>query len=121
MFFKAVFKPKTSDGAIALDNLLRAKLKKPMNYRLGHAFRVTIDVPDQGDVNKTRDECFKTAEWAQHNNGFADDIFYSVIGYDDELRIIFDSSCPTCKAASKKKTEPKTPHHEHDKGEGDEE
>ncbi len=98
MFFKAVLKPKNGDVAVAMDKLLQAKLKPPMNYRLGHYFRVMIDVPDCGSPAKTRDECFKTAEWARHNNGVSADIPYTVIGYDDELRIIYDSGCPVCKA-----------------------
>ena len=113
MFFKAVFKP-DEQGAIALDNLLREKpdpkaeqLRSPMNYRLGHAFRVSIDVPDCGSPAKTRDECFKTAEWAKHRNGFSDKIPYTVAGYDDDLNIIYLSYCPQCKAG-------KLPHYEHE-------
>lgn len=110
MFFKAVFRPRKAEETIALDNLLRTKLKPPMNYRLGHSSRVTIDVPDCGSLPKTRDECFKTAEWAKHRNGVATDIPYTVVGYEgNPPLLVYDSACARCKAKDPR------PHGEHDK------
>lgn len=58
-------------------------------------------------INELRDECFKTAEWAKHNNGVGTP-HYEAIGYDDDWNIVYSSGCPTCK----ERKDPQ-PHHVH--------
>jgi len=98
MLWKAVFKLRYED-VMAIDEFLLRRLKKPNRHYMGHAGRIVIESP-------TRDDSFKTAEWLRHQNPMGKPLDYSVIGYDEQGKIIYVSYCKKCR-------ENKGPHHEH--------
>lgn len=82
-----------------IDDFLQARLMQPNKHYMGHAGRIVIESP-------TRDDSFRTAEWVRHQNPLGKLLEYSVVGHDDEGKIIYLSYCKLCR-------EGKGPHHEH--------
>lgn len=99
MLWKAVFKPKMEEVPV-IDNFLRDRLQPPNKHYMGHAGRIVIESP-------TRDDCFKTGEWLRHQNPLGKLLNYSVIGYDEQGKIIWVSYCKLCREGGKGK------HYEH--------
>lgn len=101
--WKATFKLESGDDARNFQEFLDHNLRPP-NKASTSGSMIVIESPSE-------DECFAVAHWAKNRNPVGP-LLYSVKGFDEQQRVVFDSGCPVCRK-EKQAGKERIPHWEH--------
>jgi hypothetical protein len=86
--WRATFKLSSDEEVKTFQEFLKAYLRAPNKFSVSEK-KVSIE-------SLNEDECFVAAHWAKNRNPLGPRL-YSVKGFDNEGRVIFDSGCPLCR------------------------
>ncbi len=87
--FKSIFGFRKTEEMNKVAVWLKENLKEPHKMEIGHR---TITI-----ISQTKDESFKVGQWIRYQNPLGEPRNYTVIGRDEQGRIIFRSACKKCR------------------------